>query len=230
MFDPEQLAASMQLVGEAIGRGTAWFCNYQGQEWVLRHYRRGGWIGRYVSDLYLGVCAENSRAFREWRLLAALTSLGLPVPRPVAAAFRRRGCVYRADLITVRLPATRTLADCLQQKSLAKETWQSIGAALKRFHIHGVYHADLNARNILIDNAGAVFLIDFDRGALRSGENWKQKTLLRLSRSLDKIMAQTATFYFSQDDWQALLQGYSQENSPGGVNDNTPARKAEESR
>ena len=79
-------------------------------------------------------------------------------------------------------------------------------------------------------DAGAVFLIDFDRGAIRGGENWKQKTLQRLARSLYKIMAQTATFHFSQDDWQTLLQGYSLESSFCGANDNTPTRKVEESR
>ena len=41
-FDPVLLAHRGQIVGEARGRGTAWFLSVQNHAWVLRHYRRGG--------------------------------------------------------------------------------------------------------------------------------------------------------------------------------------------
>ena len=41
-FDPVLLARRGQIVGEARGRGTAWFLAVQDHFWVLRHYRRGG--------------------------------------------------------------------------------------------------------------------------------------------------------------------------------------------
>ena len=40
-FDPVLLARRGQIVGEACGRGTAWFLAVQSHSWVLRHYRRG---------------------------------------------------------------------------------------------------------------------------------------------------------------------------------------------
>ena len=43
-FDPVLLASRGQIVGEAHGRGTAWFLDVQNHAWVLRHYRRGGLI------------------------------------------------------------------------------------------------------------------------------------------------------------------------------------------
>lgn len=212
LFDPGWLARESRLVGDAVGRGTAWFFQDQGLDLVLRHFRRGGWVGRLVDDLYLGVSAENSRMFREWRLLAELTSRGLPVPQPVAAAFFPRGCCYRGDLVTMRIPESLTLSDRLQQDSLDRAGWQQIGATLKSFHVHGVYHADMNARNILIDKKGVVFLIDFDRGALRRPGAWQEATLQRLLRSLRKFSKNVSGFSFDSDDWNALLVGYAGEN------------------
>ena len=73
------------LAGEARGRGTVWFVRQAACEWVLRHYRRGGWLGPWLGDRYLWLGPGRTRAAREWRLLAVLYGRGLPVPRPVAA-------------------------------------------------------------------------------------------------------------------------------------------------
>jgi 3-deoxy-D-manno-octulosonic acid kinase len=71
--------------------------------------------------------------------------------------------------------------------------WSRIGDTLGRFHREGVFHADLNAHNVLLDADEAVWLIDFDRGALRaSGTEWKRANLSRLFRSLQKIGATDA--------------------------------------
>lgn len=213
LFDPASLSNNGQLVGQAAGRGTAWFFNEQGRQWVLRHFHRGGWIGKCVTDLYLGVRAANSRAFREWHLLADLRALGLPVPRPVAAAFQGYGCFYSCDLITECLSQAEPLADRLCREKLGADLWQEVGATLQRFHSNGVYHADLNARNILIDGKGSVFLIDFDRGAIREGDAWKKSNLQRLRRSLLKIQKNATVFYFSIEDWQNLILGYEEQGS-----------------
>ena len=51
-FDPVLLARRGQIVGEARGRGTAWFVAVQDHFWVLRHYRRGGLISNLSRDRY----------------------------------------------------------------------------------------------------------------------------------------------------------------------------------
>ena len=188
----------------AGGRGAAWIVPAQGSdpgEWVLRHYRRGGLPAKLVSDLYLWPGLELTRPWREWQLLAELHTLGLPVPRPVAARVARNGVAYRGDLITRRIPAAHSLAELLQRK--AAPPWRGIGACIRRFHEAGVWHADLNAHNVLVDREAAVWLVDFDRSERRRpAPDWRQGNLERLQRSLRKL---------GQDDmqaWQVLLGGY----------------------
>src|SRR5512145_1497437 len=87
------------------GRGTVAFVrNASGDAWVLRHYRRGGFVAKLRDDAYLWTGQSRTRSFAEWRLLRRLRDWGLPVPKPVAARYLRDGLSYRADLITVELP------------------------------------------------------------------------------------------------------------------------------
>src|SRR5690606_1208472 len=113
----------------------------------LRHYRRGGLIAKLFDDQYLWLGASRTRSFTEWRLLAELYKRELPVPAPVAARYVRSGLVYRADLITEELPPSKTLANLMAE--LDPQAWQAVGKTVARFHAQGVYHADLNAHNIL---------------------------------------------------------------------------------
>ena len=129
------------------------------------------------------------------------------MPRPVAAHVRRSGLTWRGDIITERIPDTRSLASALAAGEVDAGIWEAVGATLRRFHGRGVDHADLNAHNVLLDPRGGVFLVDFDRGAVRAGSGWKRRNLNRLRRSLRKI-ARTAGGAFDEPDWRRLLQGY----------------------
>ena len=165
-FEPAYWAARGELDEVTAGRGAAWFVGAAGC-WVLRHYRRGGFVARLSQDGYLWAGEDRVRAFAEWRLLAELAGFGLPVPRPIAARYRRRGTVYRCDLITQRIVDARPLSSVLMSGPLDERTWRNIGAAVARLHAAGADHADLNAHNILVDGAARVSVIDFDRGRLR---------------------------------------------------------------
>lgn len=207
LFEPAAWRRRGQLLGSARGRGETVFVGDGGYEYVLRHYRRGGLPGRLVRDSYLWTGLENTRAWREWRLTAELYERGLPVPRPVAARVERNGLLYRADLITLRIPQARSLAQGLAEMPLPEERWQVIGACIRRFHDAGLDHADLNAHNILL-TADGVYLIDFDRGRLCSPGHWQHRNLARLLRSLRKLYNESLNIAFSDTDWQALLAGY----------------------
>lgn len=194
------------------GRGEVVFVAAGDQQWALRHYRRGGWIARFVEDGYPWLGQSRTRSFREWRMLARLHAAGLPVPRPVAASWRRRGPCYCADLVTVRIAGATPLSSKLA--AAADIDWRAIGGTLRSFHNHGAFHADLNAHNILLDETGAAWLLDFDRGRFRAAGSWQQSNIARLERSLRKIATEPGAPPFSEKGWAMLLAGYS-EAGPG---------------
>jgi len=194
----------------SAGRGATLLVGDGKNELVLRHYRRGGLPGRVNRDLYLWLGEERTRAFAEWRLLARLHARGLPVPRPAAARYTRvGGLFYRADLLTVREPGIRSLADRLLEEPAGDEFWRSLGAVIQRFHRAGVCHADLNAYNIQVKRSGEIFLLDFDRGRLLPAGPWQQRNLARLYRSLRKVSQLAPQIAFSEPHWQQLMHGYS---------------------
>jgi 3-deoxy-D-manno-octulosonic acid kinase len=190
------------------GRSEVIFVPGPAGEWAVRHYRRGGLFGRIARDRYFWLGAERTRCYREWRMLYRLRDLGLPVPRPVAAAWRRDGPWYRADLVTQRIPSATPLSSRLGQRE--DIDWRGIGAMLWRFHAAGACHADLNAHNIMLDAAGAPWLLDFDRGRFRDPGAWREDNLARLERSLRKIARDPAALPFSSAGWGMLLAGYAE--------------------
>lgn len=113
LLDPQHWAGRGRMEAARGGRGAVCFVRGEFGEAVIRHYRRGGLIGRVIRDRYLWTGEDANRAFREFRLLARLRELGLPVPAPLAAGYARAGLFYRADLMTMAIPDSRTLAQWL---------------------------------------------------------------------------------------------------------------------
>ena len=128
---------------------------------------------------------------------------------PAAINVERKGLFYAADIMMHRIPHSRTLMHILMTEELTEGYWISIGSVIRRFHEEGIYHADLNANNIMLDDGGRCYLIDFDRcGIRRQRLRWKKDNLLRLKRSLNKISKNQDVFYFSDINWRSLLRGY----------------------
>ncbi len=208
LFEAATWAGSPVAPGYAGGRGATLFIEHDGQQWVLRHFHRGGTVGRFLADRFLWLGAERTRCFREWGLLARLQELGLPAPRPVAARYRRRGLTYTADLLTVRIPDVEPLSTRLARGPMPAGCWAAVGACIGAFHRAGVFHADLTAHNLQIDSADRVFLLDFDRGRIRTdGGNWQAANLARLHRSLTKI-SKGGGVHFTPREWRWLRDAY----------------------
>lgn len=224
LFDLEQITSdqlpfeapqSYQLKPVSKGRGEAWFVMPVGEDvptMVWRHFRRGGLIGKLIRDKYWWTGLEKTRAWREWKITAQLAEEGFPVPTVVAARVQRRSFFYTADLVTGCLPNVQTLSEALEDAPITADLWEQLGSLVARFHDRGVWHADLNAHNILLQTVNGEkkpILIDFDRAEFRSQDaKWRNANLSRLRRSFDKLKGLSPSFNFSEENWQSFLEGY----------------------
>lgn len=114
------------------GRGNTMFVGNIPRQFVLRHYIRGGLIGKLVRDKYVWTGAESTRPFREWRMLAKMSDNGLRVPRPAAARYVRSGPFYTADLITVRVPDICALSTWIHEQVASESSVSSSASWLSR--------------------------------------------------------------------------------------------------
>lgn len=192
-FDPcvERLQARPVQAG---GRQAAWYISTALGAGVLRQYRRGGLVARLSQNRYLWSGEGHTRSFAEFDLLHFMYRHGLPVPRPWAAAYWRCGLTYRAAIVVECFPCVLPLA-----KMLALPHHKAVACAIIAMHNAGVWHADLNAYNILLNEQGQVWLIDFDRGrrqVLSARQKWAN--LLRLRRSLIKTAGTAGLDYWNQ--------------------------------
>ena len=174
----------VQPVSGRGGRGSAWFVETPCGPAILKRYSRGGMVAKLVADRYVFLGDSRVRSFREFTLLHILRELNLPVPKPLAAFCLLKFGTYRAALVTQRIAGARSLVDAILNGG---DIWQDLGARIAQFHLAGAHHSDLNAQNILINEQGELFLIDWDKGVLETGVGeWCAKVLDRLQRSVLK--------------------------------------------
>ena len=203
-FSPEYWGKLARPVSSG-GRGGAWFVDADGHQVVLRKYLRGGLMTRLSRSSYVFLGEQHVRSFAEFRLLNWLTELELPVPKPVAAWYRRMSPLhYQASIIIERIDNTAPLADLIG--SLDDNGWRNLGVNLRRFHDAGVKHADLNCFNVLV-RGNEFFLIDFDKGQIvqsPASAGWKSANLERFARSLRKLAGAKT----QERVWYFLMNGY----------------------
>ncbi|MGQ0383061.1 MAG: 3-deoxy-D-manno-octulosonic acid kinase [Gammaproteobacteria bacterium] len=186
LFDRGRWSARGALTAHGGGRGSIHFIEDGSRSWALRRYLRGGFAARFARERFLYLGEERTRSFLELRLLARMRALGLPVPVPVAAGYRRGALSYVAELITERIAGASSLTEMLRAGRMDDARWSAIGRSLRGFHDAGVQHADLTANNIMLADAG-IWVLDFDRGRLRAPGPWRDRVLNRLARSLAKV-------------------------------------------
>jgi len=194
---------------QAGGRGVVHFLSIGPHRAVMRHYRRGGALAGVLGDRYLYTGVEATRPVREFRVLAEAHAKGLPVPRPIAGRFRRDGLFYRADLLTEAVEPARTLASLVVHDELLAFDFRALGRLVRRFHDASIFHADLNAHNVLLRDDGSIWLLDFDRGWIAPPRAaWRRANLERLERSLRKLGIATRVEDANVQVFAPLRDGY----------------------
>lgn len=213
MFQVDYWRQLDAILGSATGRGTAWFLKHPKINIVLRHYYRGGLIGKLINDSYFFTGFGNTRAAKEFTLLKTLVEKGLPAPAPVAVQITRNMLVYQADIMIELIPTATDLVGVLSKGRLPGDVWSNIGQTIKRFHQENVYHHDLNAHNIMLDKDNKVWLIDFDQGKIMANSGaWKSQNMQRLLRSFNKELGLLSEFHFCEQNWKMLMAGYNANN------------------
>jgi len=167
---------------------------------MVKHYQHGGFFRKITGDILLG----NSRPFRELAILEAASQNGIPVPEALAArVIRIFGPFFRGDIVYKEIPYSDNLLEYLkrlnerpmkERVSRKREIIKRLADAIKKMHTSGIYHADLNVRNVLIQDSEAgiqVYLVDFDCSRTKENVTLREriKNLSRFNRSCEKWKA-----------------------------------------
>lgn len=205
-FQAQRWEEDHRVIARPRGRGAALVIETPLGRAVLREYLRGGWVAKYVRSRYLFTGYGRSRPFREFQVLRRLAELGLPAPAPVAGLCRRHGLSCSGALITLEIESAGPLEERLED--LDEAAWKAVGACIRKFHDHGLVHADLTVRNILIREGSDVHLVDFDRARFSEGAKRAfRRNLERLQRSLRKAWLED-DIDMDELAWMHLLEGY----------------------
>lgn len=208
LFQHEYWFQQEAVTGVEKGRGTTLFIAHGEHQFVLRHYLRGGLVSKINKDKYFFRNWKRCRSITEFYFLNDLVELGLPVPRPVAAQVLKKGTRYRADILVERIDGAIDLLGMLRDVSQSEGFYQTLAKVIARFHLLGIYHADLNIQNILIDDHGKFWLIDFDRAKrLTPHTEWQQRTISRLKRSFEKEQGRHG-IHWNAHDWIVFEDAY----------------------
>lgn len=153
---------------------------------VIKPYFRGGLLRHINKRTYLGIGKARSRA--EFEMLKCVRQLGINAPEPVAYAVEGR-LLYRAWLVTKQIPNAVTLAElCFAGPARAQKVLPEVARQVQILIRHGIHHVDLHPGNVLVDDKGLCYCIDFDRASsgVHNSERLKQMYTKRWKRAADK--------------------------------------------
>ena len=153
---------------------------------VVKYYTRGGLIQRLIKHRYLKW--GPTRGQLEFDLLKQVRELGINAPEPVAQAHRGR-LFYLSWLVTRAIPLPQTLARLsLQDAAQAREAITSTVTQISLLIQNQILHPDLHPGNVVLDEAGKVYLLDFDKGHAFRGSKQKLKNryIARWQRAVGK--------------------------------------------
>lgn len=181
---------------------------------LIRPYRHGGLFRHLLRGIFLG---WPPRPFRELAITEEVRRRGIPTVEVLGACVRRVwGPFYRGWLVTRQLNGGEDLwtavRDGLVHRAGAKKVFDAVASSLRELHRQGIYHRDLNLKNILVrcESEGVTgYIIDFDRATLFLGRvppAMVQRNLNRLLRSANKLDPKRK--YFSADDWKWFVDSY----------------------
>ena len=185
-----------------------------GETALVRQYRHGGVLRVLTRNWFF---TWPARPFRELSITEELRRRGVPTVEIYAACVRRSyGPFYQGWLVSKEIGGAVDFWSALQQGYLqrfGRETvFRAVATSVGAMHREGVYHGDLNLKNILLRQEAAgvsSYLIDFDKSKLFLGRlpaMLVKKNLDRMLRSVRRLDPDGR--YFSAADWTQWVRIY----------------------
>ncbi len=217
-LDPEKFAEqwkSEKEVSPFQGRERLRFLHLEnGETGLVRSYRHGGILRHLTGDLFF---TWPPRPFRELAITEEVHQRGIPTLEIFGAWVARAwGPFYHGWLVTRELEEAHDLWAALQGGYYVgtdgRSLLQAVAQSLRKMHRQGVYHGDLNLKNILVQRETdqiKTYIIDFDKTRLFSGEVPLEKTQRNLSRLLRSVCKlDPDRQHLSQEDWDLFVHFY----------------------
>lgn len=162
----------------------------------VRYYVKRYWGGGKGLRRYFG----RPRVKAEWQNLKHFAKWGIPTAPVVGYGLERKcGVFARGALITRELEHTRDLAEMAKQGDprLRDAGWvdgvsRQLARATRTLHDHHFAHNDLKWRNLLVNEAGELFLIDCPTGSFWWGPFLRYRIVKDLA-CLDKVASKVLT-------------------------------------
>ena len=181
---------------------------------LIRTYHHGGAFRLLTRRIFF---TWPPRPFRELAITEELRRRGIPTVAVCGACVEPLwGPFYRGWLATCKLDGAQDLWTALTGSFIGEagteNVWRAVADSLQHLHRAGVYHTDLNLKNILVRRESAVvkgYIIDFDKAILFLGQvpaRIAEKSLDRLLRSVCKLDPERK--YVSEADWNRFVVWY----------------------
>jgi len=180
-----------------------------GVRYYVKRYRHGGkGLRPYLARPRVKAEWQNLRRFAKW---------GIPTLTIVAWGLERHaGAFVRGAVITRELVGTEDLAMMayredprLRDAAWVRETSRKVAEITRHLHDHHFTHNDLKWRNLLVDPAGEVYLIDCPCGSFWWGPVLRYritKDLACLDKVAKRVLSRTQRlrFYLQYRDRRRL--------------------------
>jgi tRNA A-37 threonylcarbamoyl transferase component Bud32 len=181
---------------------------------LIRTYRHGGFFRHCTGGVF---CSWPPRPFRELTITEEIRRRGIPTVETYGAFVEQVwGPFYRGWLVTRELADAQDLWQAFKTGFVdelgSDRILRAVADTLRALHREGVYHTDLNLKNILVCKEGVGvkgYIIDFDRAKLVLGNlppELVRRNLNRLLRSVNKL--DPARTRFSTACWDEFMSFY----------------------
>ncbi|HEY7317822.1 MAG TPA: lipopolysaccharide kinase InaA family protein [Candidatus Binatia bacterium] len=185
-----------------------------GERALIRPYRHGGLFRHLLGGVFF---TWPPRPFRELVVTEEVRHRGIPTVEVLAACVKSiGGPFYHGWLVSRQLDGSEDLwtaiSDGLVRETGAEKILDAVAVTLRALHREGIYHRDLNLKNILVrreSDSVRGYVIDFDRALLFLGEVppvMVQRNFDRLLRSALKLDPKRQ--HLSPGDWEHLVDSY----------------------